>query len=230
MKILVCVLNKNDGKNLDSIKLKLKKISKSYKVILIDGDSKDESHQVAKDIGLEIHNFKDLSRGESISKCIEMFINIYDYIIFTSSDGEENIDDIPKFEKYFHQGADLVIGSRLMPGGYFKSDTEIKWIHRKIYLKFITFLINILFKGNIHDCWNGFRGFNLSSFKNKEIRIKEKFYLVEAETTINFLKYGYKIIEFPTIELPRKFGKSSNSIIQSGIGHLILIFKKYFFT
>ena len=230
MKILVCVLNKNDGKNLNSIKFKLEEISNLYKVIMIDGDSTDISHQVAKEIGIKVYNFKNLSRGESISKCIEMFSNTYEYIIFTSSDGEENIEDIKKFEEYFNAGADLVIASRIMPGGYFKSDTEIKWIHRKIYLKFITFLINILFKGNIHDCWNGFRGFKLATFKNEKLKIKEKFYLVEAETTINFLKQGYKIVEFPTIELPRKFGKSSNSIIQSGIGHLVLIFKKYFFT
>ena len=49
MKIIVCVLNKNDGKNLDTIKNKLKKISEKYKVVLIDGDSHDQSHSIARD-------------------------------------------------------------------------------------------------------------------------------------------------------------------------------------
>ena len=46
-----------------------------------------------------------------------------------------------KFEKYFDDGADMVIASRLMPGGYFKSDKNILWIHRKLFLIFITFII-----------------------------------------------------------------------------------------
>ena len=229
MKIIVCVLNKNDGRNLNINKYKLKKIAKKYTTVLVDSNSKDNSHIVAKEIGIKIFNFKLMSRGEAISKCINIFRKKYDFIIFTSSDGEEDFYDIPKFENYFKKGADLVIASRIMPGGFFKSDSEKKWLHRKIYLKFITQLINKLFNGQIYDCWNGFRGFKLKIFNDKRLKIKEKNYLVEAETTINMLKNNYKIAEFPTIELPRKFGKSSNPILHSGIGHLILIFKKYFF-
>ena len=61
-------------------------------------------------------------------------------IIFTSSDGEENLDDISYFKKYFSEGADLVIGSRLKDGGKFKSDSELKDSQKA--LKFITYLIN----------------------------------------------------------------------------------------
>lgn len=223
MKIIVCVLNKNDGKNLDTIKNKLKKISEKYKVVLIDGDSHDQSHSIAREIGIEIYNFKTLSRGESISECINIFQKNYDYIIFTSSDGEENIEDIPKFEKYFKEGADLVIASRLLYGGHFKSNKNIFYIHRKIFLKFITFSINKIFKGKLTDCWNGFRGFRLKCFDY--IKIKEKDYLVEAETTIKFLKKQLKVIEFPTKENPRLYGRSSNTIFKSGYGHLLLILK-----
>ena len=36
-------------------------------------------------------------------------------------------------------------------------------------------------------------------------------------------------MEFPTVEYPRKFGKSSNSIISSGFGHLKLLVKEIMF-
>ena len=100
------------------------------------------------------------------------------------------------------------------------------WIHRKLYLILITFLINKIFKGSVSDCWNGYRGFRLKCFE--KIEILEKDYLVEAETTIKFLKNNFSIFEFPTKENPRKFGKSSNKIIKSGLGHLTLIFKNIF--
>ena len=183
--------------------------------------------KIAQNFGINISNFGSLSRGESIKECINKFKKDFEYIIFTSSDGEENLDDISYFKKYFSEGADLVIGSRLKDGGKFKSDSELKWIHRKLYLKFITYLINTFFNGKLTDCWNGFRGFKMKCFEN--IKLTETNYLVEAETTIKFLKKGYIVREFPTIEYPRKYGNSSNSIINSGFGHLKLLLKEIIF-
>ena len=99
--------------------------------------------------------------------------------------------------------------------------------YRKLYLKFITYLINTFFNGKLTDCWNGFRGFKMKCFEN--IKLTETNYLVEAETTIKFLKKGYIVREFPTIEYPRKYGNSSNSIINSGFGHLKLLLKEIIF-
>lgn len=226
-KTVICILNKNDGQNLETLKNKIININNSFSTFLIDGNSNDNSLEIARSLNLEILNFGNLSRGDSIIECIKKFKNNFKFIVFTSSDGEENLDDIFKFNEYFAKGADLVIASRLISGGKFKSDSEIKWLHRKLYLKIITFLINFFFRGKLHDCWNGFRGFKLKCFDN--IELKEKHYLVEAETTIKFLKKGYKVMEFPTIEYPRKFGKSSNSIISSGFGHLRLLAKEIIF-
>ena len=66
----------------------------------------------------------------------------------------------------------------------------------------------------------------MKCFEN--IKLTETNYLVEAETTIKFLK-GYIVREFPTIEYPRKYGNSSNSIINSGFGHLKLLLKEIIF-
>ncbi len=224
-KIIVCILNKNDGENLKLLQTDIINFSKKYKTVFVDANSEDESRLIAKSMGLEVMDLN-LSRGEAISHCVNNFKNKYNYIIFLSSDGEEDVKDIFKFEKYFDDGADMVIASRLMPGGYFKSDKNILWIHRKLFLIFITFIINLLFRGNIFDCWNGFRGFKLKCFE--EIKIEEKNHLVEAETTIKFLKKKFKIVEFPTKENPRIYGKSVNPPIKSGIGHIILVIKEFF--
>jgi len=224
--LIVCMLNKNDGENLDILKKKIRKVSKDFNLVLVDSNSTDRSCQIAKEINMKIINTGNLSRGESIKKCINIFKNKFDYIVFTSSDGEEDLNDLYKFEDLFMRGADMVIASRLMRGGYFKSDINIYWFHRKLYLIFITYLINFFFDGKLKDCWNGFRGFKLKCFN--KIAIEEKNYLTEAETTIKFLKNKFSILEFPTKENPRKFGKSSNSIIYSGIGHIILIIKNIF--
>mgnify|MGYP001367311153 CR=1 FL=1 len=226
-KIIVCILNKNDGKNLKTLENKIKNVNRYYTTYLIDGNSTDDSVKIAENFGINISNFGSLSRGDSIKECINKFKKDFEYIIFTSSDGEENLDDISYFKQYFLEGADLVIGSRLKDGGKFKSDSDLKWIHRKLYLKLITYLINIFFNGELTDCWNGFRGFRMKCFEN--IKLTEKNYLVEAETTIKFLKKRYVVKEFPTIEYPRKYGNSSNSVISSGFGHLKLLLREIIF-
>jgi len=108
----------------------------------------------------------------------------------------------------------------------FKSDYNIFYLHRKLFLYFISKMINFLFEGNIKDCWNGYRG--LDTIKAREINLVQNDFLLEAEMTIKFLKRGYAVKEFSTIERVRYFGKSQNPALTSGWGHIVLLFKEYY--
>ena len=100
-KLVVCILNKNDGKNLNLNKEKIKNLSEKFEIILVDSNSTDISHAIAKEIDLKILNVNNLSRGEAIKECVMKYKKNYDYIIFTSSDGEEDLDDLPNFMPLF---------------------------------------------------------------------------------------------------------------------------------
>ena len=102
-KIIVCILNKNDGKNLKTLETKIQKVNQYYTTYLIDGNSTDDSIKIAQNFGINISNFGSLSRGESIKECINKFKKDFEYIIFTSSDGEENLDDISYFKSIFQK-------------------------------------------------------------------------------------------------------------------------------
>lgn len=217
------ILNKNDGESLDRVLNEIQ-ISDFDSVIGIDGNSTDISCQV-----FEKHNIKYLQnipggRGGGIKFAIN---NVKEErVIFLSSDGEENPSDIASIRRELDLGADLVIASRMAENNSgFKSDYNMLYIHRKIFLMFITTMINILFHGHVKDCWNGYRGMSVA--KARSLNFDAKDFLLEAQITIRFLKAKYVVKEVPTVERARYFGKSQNPAISSGWGHIVLLFKEF---
>lgn len=219
------ILNKNDSA---CLKLQLKEIDFSLfsHVFAIDGDSIDDSLKILKKFKIETYDGIPGGRGGAIKFAINNLKGNFSSIIFLSSDGEENPKDLRLIKSKLDQGYDLVIASRMINKSSFKSSHNFFYIHRKIFLWFITSLINILFKGNIRDCWNGYRGINLKSAR--KLNLDQNDFLLEAQMTIQFLKHNFKIIEIPTVERKRFDGKSQNPAIASGWRHIILLINEYF--
>ena len=217
------ILNKNDA---PSLKILIKEINTSdfdY-VIGIAGNSTDDSTQVFKNNAIPFLDKIPGGRGGAIKYAIKN-LN-YDYLIFLSSDGEEDPSDLNKIKIALLKGADLVIASRLGKESGFKSDHNILYIHRKLFLFFITKMVNFLFNGNLKDCWNGYRG--LSTKKARMLNLNCDNFLVEAQMTIQFLKRKFIVKEISTIERKRYFGESQNPALASGWGHIVLLIKEFF--
>lgn len=217
------VLNKNDA---DSLNLILNEIDLNLfnTVLGIDGNSNDNSLEIFKKYSIPCINRISGGRGGAIKYAIKNISE--DYIIFLSSDGEEDPGDLPKIKQELLNGAELVIASRMLKDSGFKSDHNYYYIHRKIFLLFISFMVKLLFGGDIKDCWNGYRGLNTKAAKT--LNLSENDFLLEAQMTIKFLKRGYLVSEVQTIERPRYFGKSQNPVFLSGWGHIFLLIKEFF--
>lgn len=220
--ITLAILNKNDGPSLRKLIPEID-LSLFDQVIAIDGLSTDDSLEVLKDYGITTISIGG-GRGGAFSYAVNKATT--DYIIFFSSDGEEDPSDLGKMKKLLFEGTDLVIASRVSGNNSgFKSDHNLLYIHRKLYLFFISRSISLLFGGKIKDCWNGYRGMNVA--KAKALNLDASNFLIEAQTTIRFLASKHNVIEFPTVERPRFFGASQNPIFTSGMGHITLLIKEY---
>ena len=218
------ILNRNDA---DSLDLVLKEVDlASFDFVLgLDGNSTDNSVEVFKKYGIECKSNVPGGRGGAIKYAINHLTS--DFIIFLSSDGEENPAELLKMMNELRSGADLVIASRVgRNGSGFKSDHNILYIHRKLFLFFISKMIQVLFGGNVKDCWNGYRG--LAVAKARSLDLDANDFLLEAQMTIRFLKRGFVVREVPTVERPRYFGVSQNPAISSGWGHLVLLYDEFF--
>lgn len=222
--IALVILNKNDS---SSLQLVLQEIDfKLFNFILaLDGNSTDNSLEVFANNSIPCINNIPGGRGGAIKYAINTLD--YDYLIFLSSDGEENPSDLGIIISTLNNGADLVIASRMLKSkSGFKSDHNIFYLHRKLFLLFISYSIKILFGDNIKDCWNGYRGLDVK--KAKSLNLDADNFLLEAQMTIRFLKNDFIVKEIATEERPRYFGASQNPAITSGWGHIVLLFNEYF--
>ena len=220
MTTALVILNRNDVSGLkflyDKIPFKL-----LDECIVVDGQSKDGSIEFCKAQGLTFYIQEKLGRG-SASRYAAQNVKS-DNIIFFSSDGNEDPEDIPKFINMFNDGYDMVIASRNTDKSVYKEKGNLI-PHRFIALKLFTSLVNIIWNGNLTDVWNGYRGFN----RKKLILLNTTAdgFLIEAQQSIRALKKNYKMGEFSTNEMNRISGESQNPIFITGLRHIILLIKE----
>ena len=222
MNVTLAILNRND---VAGCRVVIPQVDRTlfHEIFVVDGNSTDGSQEFFS--GQNLTTYKNIpgGRGGAMRFAIEKASGTH--MIFLSSDGEEDPKDLPKVIDCFAKGADMVIASRLAEGAYHKGQAHWYYMHRLLYLKLITLLINILFGAKLTDCWNGYRGFKLSAVRCVPTDAKD--FMIEAQQTIRFLKAGYKVVEFPTREGERVAGKSSNPVLKSGFLHLIMIIQEW---
>lgn len=223
IKVSLVIMNKND---LVGAREVIPKIDRSlfHEIFAVDGGSTDGSVEFFRAQGITTYVENKGGRGGAFRFATAQATG--DYLVFLSTDGEEDPGDLKEFVRCFEAGADMVIASRLAPGAHHKAMEKIIWLHRMLYLKFYTWLLNLAFGMRLTDCWNGYRGFRRTALAS--IPTDAKNYLIEAQQTIRFRKAGMKIMEFPTHEGQRIGGQSGNPIFSTGFEHLILLYREKF--
>lgn len=187
----------------------LKKIIQSAKpysndIIIMDGHSKDNT----KDIVLKenVRYFLDhgQGRGEAVRDGFKKAKN--EYILVFDADGSSDYRDIPLIlSPLFKKNADLVIGSR-RTGGSFDLKMDFQGLLRSSGSDFLVLLVNKRFNSDFSDILFGFRALKKSSLR--KLNLKANGHELEQEMVVNALKNKLKIVEIPSRENARKWGKS----------------------
>ena len=218
----------NEEKNIASVILKLKKLG--YDIIICNDGSTDLTAEIAEKMGVILINHpKNLGYGAGIRsiflKAKELNVDV---LVTFDGDGQHRTQDISKIIEPILKGeADIVIGSRFL-----NDDDSTVPNYRKIGIKTITGLINVVTKKKIKDSQSGFRAYNKKTIQqitpsdygmgvSTEILIKADkkllkitevpiMILYEGETsTHNPVSHGFSVIlstiKFISIEHPLKF-------------------------
>lgn len=219
-KATLIILNYNEIKGIKTLygKLPLNEIDE---VFVIDPGSTDGSLEFLKSKGLKVIIQDIKGRGEAFRIGIREVKN--ENVVFFSSDGNENPNDILKMIKFLEQGYDMVIASRFMKGAR-ADDSDIPFPMRGIGNKVFTMIANILWRGCLVDSINGFRAIKRSKFK--QINPDAHGFGIEYQMSIRALKSKFKIKEFPTYEGDRIGGKSTAHTFATGWLFLRIILKE----
>lgn len=173
-------------------------------IIVVDGHSKDNTQQIAAQLGAK--TILDNNKGKGDAYRVGINAAVGNIIVFIDADGSHEPNDIPKLTKPIIEGkADLVIGSRMLGGSDEFHGNYSNYI-RMVGGGLITLIINLRFKTALTDCLNGFRAIKKDVASALDLKANQ--FDIECEMIIKCLKKGYKVTEVLSHEYARKWGKS----------------------
>jgi glycosyltransferase involved in cell wall biosynthesis len=194
-------------------------------IIAIDGGSTDGTIEFLEQRQVKTYRQTIPGRGEAFRLAFQIATG--DAILFFSPDGNEDPNDIPKFKPFFIQGADIVIGTRMVAGAHNEED-ELFFKWRKWANNAFNWMANVTWNRGkfISDSINGYRAITKKAWDM--LTPNGAGYTIEYQTTIQAMKRGLHVIEFPTFEANRLDQRSGSPSIRTGLAMLRMYFYELF--
>ena len=184
------------------------------KILIVDDNSPDGTTDVVKELmtkykNVELLNGDKKGLGAAYVRGMHYAMDKMqaDAIMEFDADFQHDPADIPRLIEAMDKGADMVIGSRYVPGGGIPKE----WgLHRKIISRFGGLFAQImLWRFDVHDMTAGYKLTRTSFLKNVDLdHLYSKYYAYKLHILHDILKQGAKVTEVPIIFYERKEGSS----------------------
>jgi dolichol-phosphate mannosyltransferase len=130
-----------------------------------------------------------------------------DFAHFFQMDADFSHDPraLPVFVAALNAGADVVVGSRNVPGG-----TVEGWgLFRHILSKGGSFYSRVILHSAVRDMTSGFKGYTRRALERVEATtMRSNGYAFQIETTYRALRAGLRVVELPIVFVDRRVGQS----------------------
>ncbi|MFL5626751.1 MAG: glycosyltransferase family 2 protein [Ktedonobacteraceae bacterium] len=193
-------------------------------IILVDGCSVDDTVAVIQllraTIQPPIHLINQTGKGKGDALKVGFTACTGDIIVMLDADGSTDPREIPIFVEALMRGNDFAKGSRCILGGGSHDFSAIRRLGNYVLRQ----LVNILFWTRFSDLCYGYNAF----WKHCLDRIEIDCDGFEVETLMNLRvhKANLKIVEVPSIEYRRIYGKSNLRVFRDGWSVLKTILKE----
>lgn len=183
-----------------------------HSIVIIDGNSKDRTVEIAKEFGVDVIIQNGRGKGSALRQVFNHDGLNGDAIVMMDADGSMNPKEIPGLIKALNSESDLSKGARFLHYGY----SEDLNLIRRIGNLFFVFLVNCFWSANYTDLCYGFVAFRRAAIEKLYPHLKSRNFEIEAEIFIKAKKLGLKVVEVPSIELRRRYGKSNLNAFKDG--------------
>jgi glycosyltransferase involved in cell wall biosynthesis len=180
-------------------------------IILVDGDSTDATLITARSYRPDIKVVSQEGIGKGSALRTGFLAATGDVIVMMDADGSMSPTEIRHYLHFLANGYDFVKGSRFMVGGGSLDITRF----RRFGNRFLLAVFNSLYDADLSDLCYGFCAFHRRYLEL--LALSATGFEIEAEMTVRAMQAGLRIAEVPSLELPRRYGKSNLHAIRDGI-------------
>ena len=220
--VSIVIPAKNEARNLPRV---FAKLPENCEVILVDGNSTDNTVSVARRLRPDITVIGQTRTGKGNALACGFAAATGDFIVMIDADGSNDAAEIPRFVAALKGGADFAKGSRFLAGGGSLDISSIRrfgnfWLNR---------IVNLLYGTRYTDLCYGYNAFRrecleVMKLNATEIEACERGAMLwgdgfEVETLINvrIAKAGLRVTEVPSLEAVRHFGASNLNAFSDGL-------------
>jgi len=228
-RVSVVVPARNEAKNLPHVFGALP--ADLHEVILVDGNSADDTIDVARALRPDIKVVRQTRRGKGNALACGFAVVTGDIVVMLDADGSADPAEIPAFVAALTDGADFAKGTRFARGGSSHDITTF----RRTGNWFLNRLVNLLFRTRYTDLcygYNAFWAYMLERFElppvhhpsGSSAEVWGDGFEIETLLNVRVAAAGAQIAEVGSVEKVRLFGESNLNAVRDGFRVLRTIF------
>jgi dolichol-phosphate mannosyltransferase len=209
----VCLPTYNERENLEKMIRSLEPFGVS--VLVIDDNSPDGTGEIADRLAGELANVSVLHRERKeglgpayLAGFRRALADGAELVLEMDCDFSHDPNDVPRLIEACEGGADLVLGSRYVPGG----GTANWGLVRRIISWGGSFYARVILGVRIRDLTGGFKCYRRRVLEALDLEaVHSKGYAFQIETTYRTLRQGFRVVEVPIRFADRTEGQSKMS-------------------
>ncbi|MFE5330669.1 glycosyltransferase family 2 protein [Embleya sp. NPDC056575] len=207
-RVTLVVPARNEARNLPWV---LQQIPEGVdEVLLIDGDSTDATSLITRRYLPAARVIPQSGPGKGSALRTGFRHATGDIIVTIDADGSMSPHEIPHYVHFLSNGYDFVKGSRFVGGGGSLDLTAVRSLGNHA----LTALVSRLYGYRLTDLCYGFCAFRRCFLEHLDLRSTG--FEIEAEMIVRALRAGLRIGEVPSLELPRRSGRSNLNALRDG--------------
>lgn len=221
-KVSIVICARDEGEGLAQVISSVRSFAEE--IIVVDGHSKDNTREICRTAKVKYILDHGLGRGDGVRMGLAAARG--EVVVLFDADGSHNPADIPRFVRpIFLRRADLVIGSR-RTGGSFDLNMGFYGIIRSGGADFLAYLVNRKFKTKLSDILYSFRAVRKSIVK--DLSLTACGFEIEQEMVVKCLKKGFVLLEIPSRERARAWGRAKLKTI-TGVKFIFKLVSELYF-
>lgn len=215
MRALIIVPTYNEASNLEIILDRIHAQQPGVDVLVADDGSPDGTGEIADRLAHDdprihvLHRTSKQGLGSAYRAGFAWGLERgYDVLLEMDADGSHRPEDLVQILAASEAGADLVLGSRWVPGG-----RVVNWPwHRRLISRGGTFYARLMLGIPVHDATGGFRAFRRETLERLPLAdVASQGYCFQIDMARRVVAAGMTVVEVPITFVERERGQSKMS-------------------